>query len=107
MELNVERGDPLRPGYLSIRRFGMIMVLSKFSCGTDIPVYGAKGTGSTDIPVCVASRTDNNVCASAPVKVVNLRGGSPRREEIWTFVAEGNCIAARRGGSNRKRTIRP
>jgi hypothetical protein len=35
---------------------------------------------------------------SAPVKVVDMRGGSPRREEVWPFVAEGNCVAARRGG---------
>jgi hypothetical protein len=34
----------------------------------------------------------------APVKVVNTRGASPRREEVWPFVAEGNCVAARRGG---------
>jgi hypothetical protein len=35
---------------------------------------------------------------SAPVMVVNRRGASPRREEVWPFVAEGNCVAARRGG---------
>ena len=35
---------------------------------------------------------------SAPVKVENRRGASPRREEVWLLVAEGNCVAARRGG---------
>ena len=34
----------------------------------------------------------------APVKVENRRGASPRREEVWLLVAEGNCVAARRGG---------
>src|SRR5580704_19589488 len=34
----------------------------------------------------------------APVKVENQRGASPRREEVWLLVAEGNCVAARRGG---------
>ena len=26
------------------------------------------------------------------------RGASPRREEVWLLKAEGNCVAARRGG---------
>jgi hypothetical protein len=34
----------------------------------------------------------------APVKVVNQQGASPCRKEVWPFVAEGNCVAARRGG---------
>jgi hypothetical protein len=34
----------------------------------------------------------------APVKVVNQQGASPCRREVWPFVAEGNCVAARRGG---------
>ena len=28
----------------------------------------------------------------------NRRGASPRREEVWPLVAEGNCVAVRRGG---------
>jgi len=35
---------------------------------------------------------------SAPVMVENKRGASPRRGEVWLLVAEGNCVAARRGG---------
>jgi len=35
---------------------------------------------------------------SAPVKVENKRGASPRREEVWLLVAEGNCVVVRRGG---------
>ena len=37
-------------------------------------------------------------CASAPVKFMYQRGASPRREEVWLLEAEGNCVAARRGG---------
>ncbi len=29
---------------------------------------------------------------------MNQRGESPCREEVWLLVAEGNCVAARRGG---------
>ena len=29
---------------------------------------------------------------------MNQRGASPCREEVWLLVAEGNCVAARRGG---------
>lgn len=46
--------------------------------------------------------------ASAPVKVENKRGASPRREEVWLLVAEGNCAARRRGGgptSERSRLV--
>jgi hypothetical protein len=35
------------------------------------------------------------LCAS--VMVFNLRGGSPRREEVWLLVAEGNCIFQEEG----------
>jgi len=43
-------------------------------------------------------RRDKSVSPSAPVKVENKRGASPRREEVWLLVAEGNCVVARRGG---------
>ena len=29
---------------------------------------------------------------------MNQRGASPCREEVWLLVAEGNCVAVRRGG---------
>src|SRR6202044_3759791 len=29
---------------------------------------------------------------------MNQRGASPRRKEVWPFVAEGNCVSARKGG---------
>lgn len=29
---------------------------------------------------------------------MNQRGASPRRKEVWLFVAEGDCVAVRRGG---------
>ena len=64
-----------------------------FTAGTEVLICAAMDT-------IVRSRTDKNVWASAPVKVVSLRGGSPRQEEVWPFVAEGNCVAARRGGEH-------
>src|SRR6516165_10764706 len=35
---------------------------------------------------------------SAPESAHQQRGGSPRRTEHWLSVAEGNCVAERRGG---------
>ena len=47
------------------------------------PYRGAAFYCSTDFPVrAFAFRTDWEVRASAPAKVVNRRGASPRREEF-------------------------
>jgi hypothetical protein len=35
---------------------------------------------------------------SAPESAHQQRGESPRRTEHWLSVAEGNCVAERRGG---------
>jgi hypothetical protein len=56
-----------------------------------------KVAGTLRVPWQRADGT-RSVPASAPVKVEDKRGVSPRREEVWPFVAEGNCVAARRGG---------
>src|SRR5215468_9482308 len=36
--------------------------------------------------------------SSAPESAHQQRGESPRRTEYWLSVAEGNCVAERRGG---------
>lgn len=40
------------------------------------------------------------VCA--PVRIVSQRGESPRQKEVWPDEAEGNCVAAMRGGEQPK-----
>ena len=39
---------------------------------------------------------------SAPVRIVSQRGESPRQKEVWPDEAEGNCVAAMRGGEQPK-----
>jgi hypothetical protein len=48
------------------------------------------------------------VAMGAPVMVVNMRGASPRREEVWLLVAEGNCVArqARWRATGGERSVR-
>jgi len=43
------------------------------------------------------TRPRRAVGMGAPVMVVNRRGASPRREEVWLLVAEGNCVARQAG----------
>lgn len=38
----------------------------------------------------------------APVRIVSQRGESPRQKEVWPDEAEGNCVAAMRGGEQPK-----
>ena len=38
----------------------------------------------------------------APVRIMSQRGESPRQKEVWPNEAEGNCVAAMRGGEQPK-----
>jgi hypothetical protein len=38
----------------------------------------------------------------APVRIVSQRGESPRQKQVWPDEAEGNCVAAMRGGEQPK-----
>ena len=40
--------------------------------------------------------------SGAPVRIVSQRGESPRQKEVWPDEAEGNCVAAMRGGEQPK-----
>jgi len=44
--------------------------------------------------------------ASAPEGAHQQWGGSPHRTEHWLSVAEGNCVAERRGGANDQSIIK-
>ena len=57
--------------------------------------WSGKITREPRVPRKIHTRA---ACASAPVKFMYQRGASPRREEVWLLEAEGNCVAARRGG---------
>src|SRR5437773_8558521 len=46
----------------------------------------------------VVSRYRLEAYASAPESAHQQWGGSPHRTEHWLSVAEGNCVAERRGG---------
>src|SRR5271166_4901985 len=54
----------------------------------------------SDVPAPMAGLTEytRDAYASAPESAHQQWGGSPHRTEHWMSVAEGNCVAERRGG---------
>src|SRR6516162_8864015 len=65
-------------------------------------VFGVGRAGSPSRPVPGLHRhpprAARRSAPSAPESAHQQRGESPRRTEHWLSVAEGNCVAERRGG---------
>src|SRR6516225_11388002 len=49
-------------------------------------------------PLIAKTRSPRRCDPGAPESAHQQRGESPRRTEHWLSVAEGNCVAERRGG---------
>ncbi len=50
------------------------------------------------VPLCLFEGANRDGSLSAPESAHQQWGGSPHRTEHWLSVAEGNCVAERRGG---------